>query len=81
MRARARRRLGGFTCSRQTHRPVLAERHYCVSTGTIELAGEGLLSGRTFPNLGRRAEERHGRDGICRRCLAPCGDTIPGVAR
>lgn len=80
MRTRARRRLGGFICSRQGHRPVLVERHYCVATGPIEFVGEGrdLLSGRTFPVPGRRSEERHGREVICRRCLTSCGDAIRG---
>jgi hypothetical protein len=49
----------------------------------VELLCEArdLLSDASFPLLGRRAEERHGRAVICRRCLAPCGDTVPEVAR
>lgn len=80
---RARRRMGGIICRRRGHRPVLVERHYYVPAGPVELVGEGrgLLSGPTFPVLGRRAEERHGRAVICRRCLEPCGDTIPEVTR
>lgn len=65
------------------HRPVLVERHYYVAAGQVELLGEArdLLSDASFPLLGRRAEERHGRAVNCRRCLAPCGDTVPEVAR
>ena len=83
LRTRGRRRVGGIICRRRGHRPVLVERHYYVSAGPVELVGEGrdLLSGLTFPVLGRRAEERHGRAVICRRCLEPCGDTIPEVTR
>ena len=83
LRARSRRRLGGIICRRRGHNPVLVEQHYYVSVGDVQLVGEArdLLSGTTFPVLGRRAEERHGRAVICRRCLAPCGDTVPGVAR
>jgi hypothetical protein len=83
LRTRARRRMGGIICRRRGHRPVLVERHYYVSAGHVELVGEGrdLLSGLTFPVLGRRAEERHGRAVICRCCLEPCGDTIPEVTR
>jgi hypothetical protein len=49
----------------------------------VELLCEAgdLLSAASFPLLGRRAEERHGRAVICRRCLSPCGDTVPEVAR
>ena len=77
------RRLGGSSCRRRGHWPVLVERHYYVTVGQVELLGEarGLLSDASFPLLGRRAEERHGRAVICRRCLAPCGDTVPEVAR
>ncbi|GAA1149570.1 hypothetical protein [Nocardioides aquiterrae] len=83
LRGRGRRRLGGIICRRRGHHPVLVESHYYVSTGPVELVGEGrdLLSDLTFPVLGRRAEERQGREVICRRCLAPCGDTIPEVTR
>ncbi|UUW88656.1 hypothetical protein [Pimelobacter simplex] len=83
VRARVRRRLGGVICRRHGHRPILVESHYYVATGPVELVGEGrdLLSDLTFPVLGRRAEERQGREVICRRCLAPCGDTIPEVTR
>lgn len=83
LRTRGRRRLGSIICRRRGHRPVLVERHYYVSTGPVELVGEGrdLLSDLTFPVLGRPAEERQGRAVICRRCLAPCGDTIPEVTR
>lgn len=83
IRARSRRRLGGIICRRRGHRPVLVEKHYYVGVGDVELVGEArdLLSENTFPLLGRRAEERQGRAVICRRCLAPCGDTVPEVAR
>ncbi len=83
IRSRGHRRPGRIICRRRGHRPVLAERHYYVSTGPVELVGEGrdLLSDLTFPVLGRRAEERQGREVICRRCLTPCGDTIPEVTR
>ena len=77
------RRLGGISCRRRGHRQVLVERHYYVTVGQVELLGEArdLLSDASFPLLGRRAEGRHGRAVICRRCLAPCGDTVPEVAR
>lgn len=83
MRVRAHRRWGGLICRRRGHRPVLVERHYYASTGPVELVGEGhdLLSGLTFPVLGRRAEEHQSREVICRRCLAPCGDTMLEAAR
>ena len=83
VRARVRRRrLGGVICRCHGHRPILVESHY-VATGPVELVGEGrdLLSDLTFPVLGRRAQERQGREVICRRCLAPCRDTIPEVTR
>ena len=81
--ARGRRRLGGIICRRLGHRPFLVEQHYYVSVGDVELvaAARDLLSGTTFPLLGRRAEERQRTAVICRRCLAPCGDTVPEVAR
>lgn len=77
------RRLGGISCRRRGHRPVLVERHYYVAAGQVELlcAARDLLSDTSSPLLGRRAEERHGSAVICRRCLAPCGDTVPEVAR
>ncbi|WP_140404175.1 MULTISPECIES: hypothetical protein [unclassified Nocardioides] len=83
LRTRGRHLLGGIICRRRGHRPVLVERHYYVTVGQVELLGEArdLLSDASFPLLGRRAEERHGRAVICRRCLAPCGDSVPEVAR
>lgn len=82
LRTRGRRR-SGISCRRRGHRPVLVERHYYVAAGQVELLCEAgdLLSAASFPLLGRRAEERHGRAVICRRCLSPCGDTVPEVAR
>ena len=76
------RRLGGSSCRRRGHWPVLVERHY-VAAGQVELLCEArdLLSDASFLLLGRRAEERRGSAVICRRCLAPCGDTVPEVAR
>ncbi|GAW49684.1 MULTISPECIES: hypothetical protein [unclassified Nocardioides] len=78
-----RRRRSGISCRRRGHRPVLVERHYYVAAGQVELLCEArdLLSDASFPLLGRRAKERHGRAVICRRCLAPSGDTVPEVAR
>ncbi|QSR33401.1 hypothetical protein CFI00_0205 [Nocardioides sp. S5] len=75
------RRLGGSRCRRRGHWPVLVERHY-VAAGQVELLCEArdLLSDASFLLLGRRAEERRGSAVICRRCLAPCGDTVPEVA-
>ena len=87
------RRLGGSSCRRRGHWPVLVERHY-VAAGQVELLCEGgaalvamsaleardLLSDASFLLLGRRAEERRGSAVICRRCLAPCGVTVPEVA-
>jgi hypothetical protein len=75
------RRLGGNSCRRRGHWPVLVERHY-VAAGQVELLCEArdLLSDASFLLLGRRAEERRGSAVICRRCLAPCGDTVPEVA-
>ena len=77
------RRRSGISCRRRGHRLVLVERHYYVAAGQVELLCEArdLLSDASFPLLGRRAEERHGRAVICRRCLAPSGDTVPEVAR
>lgn len=77
------RRRSGISCRRRGHRPVLVERHYYVAAGQVELLCEArvLLSDASFLLLGRRAEERHGRAVICRRCLAPSGDTVPEVAR
>jgi hypothetical protein len=75
------RRLGGSSCRRRGHWPVLVERHY-VAAGQVELLCEArdLLSDASFLLLGRRAEERRGSAVICRRCLAPRGDTVPEVA-
>ena len=80
LRTRGRRR-SGIRCRRRGHRPVLVERHY-VAAGQVELLCEArdLLSDASFLLLGRRAEERRGSAVICRRCLAPCGDTVPEVA-
>ena len=51
------RRLGGSSCRRRGHRPVLVERHY-VAAGQVELLCEArdLLSDASFLLLGRRAE-------------------------
>lgn len=83
LRSQIQRRVGGVICRYRGHRPVLVETHYYVSAEAVELVGEGrdLLSDLTFPVLGRSGEERHGREVICRRCLAPCGDTIPEATR
>jgi hypothetical protein len=73
-----RRRVEGGICRRLGHRPHLCERGYVGATGAAQVIGEARVPGSEvrLPLLGGPAEERTGREVVCRRCWATCGDSL-----
>lgn len=86
LRARIRRRVGGAICRCCVHRPTLVKStttsqsdHSCpCSVSDTAQRPDFQAAVQLF---GVRAEKRRGREVLCRRCLAPCGDTIAEVTR
>jgi hypothetical protein len=73
-----RRRVEGGICRRPGHRPHLVECGYVGATGPAQVIGEARVPGSDvrLPPLGTPAGERTGREVICRRCGAMCGDSL-----
>jgi hypothetical protein len=78
LRAHTRRRVGGGICRRPGHRPHLCERGYVGVTGPAQVIGEARVPGSDvrLPLLGKAAEERTGREVVCRRCWTTCDDSL-----
>jgi hypothetical protein len=78
LRAHTRRRLGDGICRRPGHRPHLWERGYVGVTGPAQVIGEARVPGSDLrlPLLATPAEQWTGREVICRRCGATCGDSL-----
>jgi hypothetical protein len=78
LRAHTRRRLGGAICRRPGHRPHLCEPGDAVATDPAQIIGEPRVPGPEvrLPLLGTPAGERTGREVVCHRCGATCGDSL-----
>jgi hypothetical protein len=78
LRAHTRRRLGGGICRRQGHRPHLCEPGDAGVTDPAQIIGDARAPGSDLrpPPLARPAGERTGREVVCRRCGATCGDSL-----
>jgi hypothetical protein len=73
-----RRPVEGGICRRLGYRPHLVERGHVGATDTAQAPGEPRVPGSDLrlALLGKAAEERTGREVVCRRCWATCGDSL-----
>jgi hypothetical protein len=73
-----RRRVEGGICRRLGHRPHLVECGYAGATGPAQVIGDARVPGSDLrlPLLATPAGERTGREGVCHRCGATCGDSL-----